>query len=84
MMRSRDTTPAAYERQLALYRSMPPEQRSALALTMSDDIRRVAAEGIKRRHPDYSDRDVRRALVALLYGRDAASKLWPGAPVPVP
>jgi hypothetical protein len=63
---------------------MTPEQRSELALRMSDDIRRIAAEGIRQRHPEYSDRDVRRALVALLYGRDAAAKVWPGEPVPLP
>jgi len=83
-MRQRDTSREAYERQLALYRAMTPERRSELALEMSDDVRRIAAEGIKRRHPEYSERDVRRALVALLYGKDAASKVWPGAPVPRP
>jgi hypothetical protein len=49
---------------------------------MSDDLRRITAEGIKQRHPEYSERDVRRALVALLYGTEAAAKLWPGEPVP--
>jgi hypothetical protein len=63
---------------------MTAEQRSELALRMSDDIRRVAAEGIKQRHPEYSERDVRRALVALLYGKDAAAKVWPDEPVPAP
>jgi hypothetical protein len=51
---------------------------------MSDDVRRIAAEGILQRHPGYSERDVRRALVALLYGRQAAESVWPGEPVPPP
>jgi hypothetical protein len=63
---------------------MTPEQRSELALRMSDDVRRIAAEGIKQRRPDYSERDVRRALVALLYGKEATAKVWPGQPVPAP
>jgi hypothetical protein len=83
-MGARDTSPEAHELQLRLYRSMAPERRSELALRMSDDIRRIAEEGIKRRHPEYSERDVRRALVVLLYGREAASKVWPGAAVPAP
>lgn len=83
-MRGRDTSQEAHELQLRLYRAMTPEQRSELALRMSDDVRRIAEEGIKQRHPDYSDRDVRRALVALLYGKDAAAKVWPGEPVPSP
>lgn len=83
-MRPRDTSREAYERQLARYRSMTPEQRSELALEMSDDVRRVAAEGIAQRHPDYSESDVRRALVALLYGKEVAAKVWPGLSVPAP
>jgi hypothetical protein len=83
-MRARDTSQDAHELQVRLYRAMTPGQRSELALRMSDDARRIAAEGIKLRHPDYSERDIRRALVALLYGKDAASKIWPGEPVPSP
>ena len=83
-MRASDTSQDAHEFQVRLYRAMTPEQRSELAMRMSDDVRRVTAEGIRQRHPDYSERDVRRALVALLYGRDAAAKVWPGEPVAEP
>jgi len=74
-MKARDTSQEAHEFQMRLYRAMTPEQRSELALRMSDDIRQIAAEGIQQRHPDYSERDVRRALVALLYGKEAAAKV---------
>jgi hypothetical protein len=63
---------------------MTAEQRSVLALRMSDDVRQIAAEGIKQRPPGDSDQDVRRALVALLHGPDLAAKVWPGLPVPSP
>jgi hypothetical protein len=83
-MRAHDTSRDAHEVQLRLYRAMTNAQRSELALRMSDDVRRIAAEGIRVRHPDYTERDVRRALVALLYGADAAAKVWPGSPLPSP
>ena len=83
-MRARDTSLKAHQLQVSLYRAMTPAQRSELALRMSDDVRRIAAEGIQQRHPEYSEFDVRRALVALLYGRDAAAKVWPGESVPAP
>lgn len=83
-MRPYDTSPEAHELQLRLYRSMTDEQRSGLALEMSDDVRQIAREGIKQRHPEYTDEDVKKALVALLYGADAAAKVWPGSPVPSP
>ncbi|MDP9000150.1 MAG: hypothetical protein M3O46_08570 [Myxococcota bacterium] len=83
-MRPLDTSPEAHEFQMELYRRMTDEQRSELALEMSEDVRRIAREGIQQRHPDYSGEDVRRALVALLYGADAAAKVWRGLPVPAP
>ena len=83
-MRPFDTSQDAHELQMRLYRSMTESQRSELALRMSDDIRRVASEGIKQRHPEYTESDVRRALVVLLYGAEAAAKIWPGSPVPSP
>ena len=83
-MRARDTSRDAHEHQLRIYRSMKDEERAGLALQMSDDIRRIAAEGIRQRHPEYGDHEVKRALVALLYGVEAAAKVWPLAPVPVP
>ena len=83
-MRPHDTSQAAHELQIRLYRSMGGNRRAELALTMSDDARRVTAEGIRERHPDYSELEVRRALVALLYGRDAAARVWRGVTVPAP
>ena len=63
---------------------MRDERRAELALEMSDDARQITVEGIQKRHPGYSEFEVRRALVALLYGRDVAAKVWPGLAVPAP
>lgn len=45
---------------------MTPEQRLAAAAEMSDDIRAVAEAGIRHRHPDWSDDEIRCELVAIL------------------
>ncbi len=81
---ARDTGQRAHDHQVRLYRAMSAEQRSELALRMSDDLRRIAAEGIRTRHPDYSESELRRALLAVFYGVEAAAKVWPGLPVPPP
>lgn len=39
--------------------------------------RRMAADGIRRRHPDYDDRQVVRALVWLFHGEALARGAWP-------
>jgi hypothetical protein len=44
---------------------------------MSELGRRMAADGIRRRHPDYDDRQVVRALVWLLHGEALARAAWP-------
>jgi hypothetical protein len=51
---------------------------------MSEDLRRIAREGIQSRHPEYSEGEVRRALLAMFYGAEIATKVWPGLPIPPP
>jgi hypothetical protein len=71
-MRSLDTSPAALERQRETFRRMSPEQRLAVAAEMSDEIRAIAESGIRERHPDYSDDEIRAALVVILLGGENA------------
>lgn len=83
-MRPRDTSQAAHDLQIKIYRSMKDEERAEMALRMSDDARQIAREGIRQRHPEYDDAEVQRALIALLHGAAVAAKIWPGLPVPRP
>jgi len=53
---------------------MTPEQRLAVAAEMSDEIRAVAESGIRQRHPDYSDDEIRAALVVILLGREEGER----------
>ena len=69
-----DTSTTALGRQRETFRRMTPEQRLAVAAEMSDEIRAVAESGIRRRHPDYSDDEIRAALVVILLGREEASR----------
>ena len=63
-----DTSMAALERQRETFRRMTPGERLAVAAEMSDEIRAVTEAGIRQRHPDYSDDQVRAALVGILLG----------------
>jgi hypothetical protein len=69
-----DTSSAALERQRETFRRMMPEQRLAVAAEMSDEIRAVAESGIRQRHPDYSEDEVRAVLVVILLGREEATR----------
>ena len=56
---------------------MTLERKGEIAARLSDDIRAIAREGIRLRHPEYSEAEVSRELIALLFGKDVARAVWP-------
>lgn len=73
MKRPLDTSQAAHERQFEAFRQLSPEDRLRLAAEMSDEIRALAEAGIRSRHPDLSDEEVREALADVMLGPELAS-----------
>jgi hypothetical protein len=78
-----DTTPEAYGVHLNIYRQMAPSRRLELALQMSDSLRRVVAAGVRSRHPEYSEEQVRLAVARLWLGEDAFRKAYAGVDIAV-
>jgi hypothetical protein len=75
-----DTSPASQKRYTALLRTLPPHQRLARALHLSNAVRTLALAGIKQLHPDASDEEMRVRLAVRLYGRDVAVRLFTTVP----
>jgi hypothetical protein len=67
-MPAHDTTPRAAAIQLQLYREAGPSRRAQIAAELSDAVRETALAGIRRRHPDYSERDVALSFLRMVYG----------------
>jgi hypothetical protein len=63
-----DTSREAAEIHLAMLRALGPSGRVHIAIELSDAARETALAGIRRRHPEYSDDEVSRAFLTLLYG----------------
>ena len=63
-----DTTPRAAAFQLQLYREAGPARRVQIAVELSDAVRATALAGIRRRHPEYSEREVAAEFLRLVYG----------------
>jgi hypothetical protein len=63
-----DTSPEAATVHLELYRSLGPSGRLQIAVDLSDAVRQTAIDGIRRRHPEYTDDAVSRAFLTLVYG----------------
>ena len=72
-MFARDTTPRAAQIQLELYRNASASQRAQVAVDLSEAARRTAIDGIRRRHPDYSESEVKREFLRMVYGIGAGS-----------
>ena len=53
-----DTHSDAQAVQVSLLRQFGPEKRSQLTAQWSDELRRTCMQGIRDRHPEYSDRQV--------------------------
>jgi hypothetical protein len=70
-----DTDPEIRRRQLATYRAMSPQQRVDIALRLSEEVREIAMEGIRRRNPASNEAEAHRQWLRLLHGRRMAAIL---------
>ena len=80
-MRPRDTTEDALEVQFAVLRRMTDEQRAELSVQMSEDLRAIAHDSIRQRHPEYDEEQLKLALFRLLLGDALFRRVWPRAPL---
>lgn len=75
-----DTSPSADARYHDLLRALPPERRLEAAMKLSRAVRELAMAGIRDRHPGADARELTARLVARLYGRAAALRLFGSVP----
>jgi hypothetical protein len=74
----KDTTAEAARVQLEILRRLPPGRRMELALEMSDAMRDALVSGVRQRHPDYTEEQVRLAVFRLLQGDKVFQTVYPG------
>lgn len=61
-----DTSPEAARIQIEIYRRMSGAERLALAFEISEFAREFCLAGIRRRHPDWGEAEVRHEMVRYL------------------
>lgn len=69
-MRPADTSPKAFAYQIERYRQLGPAGRSRIAAELSDTLRGTSLAAMRTRHPDYSEDEIRRAFVKVVYQID--------------
>jgi hypothetical protein len=72
MIDQRDTSAAAHEVQVAAFRRLTPSERALVALQMSEEVRALAAGGLRQRSPQAGQAEIDAALRRLLLGRELA------------
>ena len=72
-----DTSADAHEIQRRIYARMGGAGRLAIAFELSDSARRLTQDGIRHRHPRYTDEQVFLAWARLTLGDALVQKVWP-------
>lgn len=70
-----DTSPEALQVQLEGFRRMTPQERFDRMCRWSQEIRDMARNAIRRRHPDWSEDEVRLKFIELTYGAELAREV---------
>ena len=73
-----DTHPEARRVQIEAYRRMGARGRAEAVFRLNDLARQMAIGGIKSRHPEYDDEQVRLAYARLVLGDACVLTVWPG------
>ena len=72
-----DTTEDVWRLQMAAIARRSVADRLDEWAELNRAVARMEADGIRRRHPDYSDRQVMLAATRMRYGDDLVEAAWP-------
>ncbi|MEX1247764.1 MAG: hypothetical protein WEA61_04735 [Anaerolineales bacterium] len=71
-----DTHPDMEALQIRLLRRATPERKMRMLAAMNAAARKLAMAGLRRRHPQASESELRRRLAGLLLGEELATKVY--------
>ncbi|MGA2093578.1 MAG: hypothetical protein ABSH16_09250 [Sedimentisphaerales bacterium] len=70
-----DTTLEAHRKQVEILRKLSPQSKALMAMELTDNIRQIAIEGIRSRHPEFNEKQVMRELLRMLVGDELFKKI---------
>jgi hypothetical protein len=76
-----DTTLEAMRVYVAALRKMGPGRRAQLTQKLTRDLWARLEAGVRHRHPEYADREVRLAAMRLRFGDDLFGRTFPGVTI---
>jgi len=78
-MRPLDTSIDAERVQIEVFRRMAPEQRLKTTIQLSQISRKLLAEGVRKRHPDYDEQQIKYAVFRILLPYELFKAAYPKA-----
>ncbi|MFW6164352.1 MAG: hypothetical protein ACODAJ_16405 [Planctomycetota bacterium] len=81
MWRPADTSEEADRLQFELWRNMSAEEKLRLVFEWSDAARAIFEAGIRDRHPEYTDDQVRIARIRRELGDELFRRVYPDQPL---
>ena len=77
----KDTTLEAFHYQIGILRCLGPEARLEMALELTHNLRELVATGVRSRHPNHNEDQVRLAVTRLMAGEKVFRRLLPDVEV---
>jgi hypothetical protein len=77
-----DTSLEAFRVELSILRRLSAGRRLKMACRMTDSLRNVVASGVRSRHPEYTERQVKLATIRLTLGDELFREVYRGMDVP--
>jgi hypothetical protein len=71
----RDTTLDAHRKQMEILKKLSPEKRALISFELSDNVRQIAMDGIRKQHPEFTETQVRRELLRRIVGDELYQKI---------
>lgn len=71
-----DTTNEAEQVRLQALRTMSPTRRLSMALGWSQSVRELSRAGLRRQHPQCSDKELHRLMADRLLGAELAATVY--------
>ena len=83
-MRTLDTSPEAERIQLDIFRRMGPDKRLESAIRLAQTSRELLREGVRLRHPEYREQEIKLAVIRLSLGESLFLRAYPQAETILP
>lgn len=71
-----DTTIDALRKQFEILQRLGIEGRAEMTFELSDNLRQITESGVRLRHPEYNNREVRREVLRITLGDELYRKAF--------